>query len=198
MRNLASAAYLCLRVAWARIRSMRTRSEELMAKYKVHFTHYHLFKKPKEIGIWTFRLRMFFLWNKSFEFWRHSNQIGITWRQAPAHIHKHTTGEYLQAGWRWSCYWVCVCVLQKHWHERERGRDPELITSCNVILVRFAPSGGQTLLLHHASEGGNRHMWFVLIFNIQTWGNSHFYSTILHNLSIPPVYNHKTMTLDFF
>lgn len=28
VRDLASAAYLCLRVAWARIRSMRTRSEE--------------------------------------------------------------------------------------------------------------------------------------------------------------------------
>lgn len=45
VRNLASATYLCLRLAWARIRSMRTRSEE---RSWFHFTHYNLFKKPHE------------------------------------------------------------------------------------------------------------------------------------------------------
>lgn len=98
------------------------------------------------------------------------SQIGITWRQAlepqvrptswmkvklPLKPKRAETKAVKLGG---VCVWERESYKSTNMKERQRGRNPQLVTSsCNVILVRIAPSGGQILLLHHAA-GGNRHM----------------------------------------
>lgn len=93
-----------------------------------------------------------------------------------------------------------ICTNQ--WVKTEDGDPQNDVTPWSAVVVRAPPSGPLTSLhpgdATRSRNQGTDALSFVLIFNIQTWGNSHFYSTILHNSSIPPVYNHKTMTLDFF